>query len=434
MKYFFKVLIVLYIIVGTVPNLESLDKVVTQWLYLNLVNSIGLFFLILKGYSLKEYFFNKTSVLFFCLFFWSITTVFFAINPIESIVVLSQLFAIIVAFVIIMVCVTETNDAFKFIANALSIFLIIELIRIYLPFKDDIDPGLLFSRSNLFLGFAANVNITAFSVLYKVPFLLYSLSQIKKLKIIFYPLAFLIFSLIFFSVGTLNATRGAIITYSLLSPILLIIGFVVYFKRKDSKLLLLSTLYSLSLLFTFQLNSYLSNKFEKTEYTIGNRLSAFNALIDNQEVKDQSTTQRINFYSQALHSIKEKPIFGVGLGNWKIASIDYDKENIIGYQVPYHVHNDYLEIGAEIGLIGLGIYLAILFFGFNGIILNFTKDIFTKRKLNANYFIYITISLFIFIFIIDSNINFPFHRPILLINLIILLAFLNSTKSRRIYE
>ena len=69
MKYVFKILLVLYLIVGMVPNLEAIDKVVTQWLYLNILNTISLIFLIFKGHEIKKYFFDKSSILFFCLFF-----------------------------------------------------------------------------------------------------------------------------------------------------------------------------------------------------------------------------------------------------------------------------------------------------------------------------------------------------------------------------
>ena len=96
--------------------------------------------------------------------------------------------------------------------------------------------------------------------------------------------------------------------------------------------------------------------------------------------------------------------------------------------VPYHVHNDYLEIATEIGLVGLTIYLVILFLGFKDETLIFLRMIFTKSRIGGNYLISIITSLFLFIFLIDSNINFPFHRPIVFINVLVLLAYFNSKK------
>lgn len=429
MKLIFKIVLLLYLIVGIIPNLDALDRVVTQWLYLNILNTFVLFFLVIKGYPLKKYFLNKTSILFFALFIWSTISMFFAINRVESIVVLSQLFAIIIAFIITTICLSEIESPFRFISNVISIYLIAELISIYSPFiNTQAALNQIYSRSSLFLGYAANINITAFSIVYKIPFLIYSVLKLKKFKFLSIIFTFLIFSLIIFASGTLNSTRGAIIAYTTLALILFIISLVIYFKSKENKLLILSITYSLSVILSFPLNTYLSDSFGKSESNITNRISSLNALIDDEKKIDESINQRLNFYNQAVTVIIKNPFFGTGLGNWKIKSIDTNKENITGYTVPYHVHNDYLEIGAEIGLVGLIIYLTILYFGFKNVVINFTKIIFTSAKLHENSLICVVISLFIYIFLIDSNLNFPFHRPIVYINLIVLLAYLNSSE------
>ena len=227
---------------------------------------------------------------------------------------------------------------------------------------------------------------------------------------------------------------GAILTYSSLAPILLIISIVIYLKTKKSRLFIISSIYCLSVLFSFPFNNYLSNFLGKSESNISNRISSLNTFLENDKKVDESLNQRIAFYTQSINTIIRNPIFGVGIGNWKLKSIDTNKENITGYIVPYHVHNDYLEIGSEIGLVGLAIYLTILLFAFKDVIIKFLKIIFTKSKTGKNYIEYIVISLFAYTYFIDSNINFPFHRPIVLINLIILLAYLNTTKQLNLNE
>ena len=429
MKYVFKILLVLYLIVGMVPNLEAIDKVVTQWLYLNILNTISLIFILFKGHEIKKYFFDKSSILFFCLFFWSVLSIIFATNRIESLVVLSQILAIVVAFIIIKIFLSEINNPFALISNIISVYLIVELALIYSPFTKGVDLETIFSRSFRFIGFAANVNITAFSLLYKIPFFVYSILKLEKLnKVLIFLISVFIYFLIFFVAGTLNSTRGAILTYTTFAPVFFIISIIVYFKSKQKALLINSVTYIVALVLSFQFNSMLSNKFDKGESIISDRMSSLTALVDNQQKKDGSLIQRINFYSHAVNSIFKNPFLGVGLGNWKIKSIDLNKENIIVSSIPYHVHNDYLEIGAEIGIVGLGIYIAILFSGFKKVFFNGFEIIFKKKKLKENYLIWITIFLFFYVYLIDSNINFPFHRPIVLINLIVLLAYLNTKK------
>ena len=55
----------------------------------------------------------------------------------------------------------------------------------------------------------------------------------------------------------------------------------------------------------------------------------------------------------------KNPIFGSGLGNWKIASIGEGKEHISGYTVPYHAHNDFIHVFTETGIPGGLVYIGI---------------------------------------------------------------------------
>ena len=91
---------------------------------------------------------------------------------------------------------------------------------------------------------------------------------------------------------------------------------------------------------------------------------------------DDSITARIRYYSDVLEQIKSSPIFGVGLGNWKLKSIDYDKYDVNGYVVPYHAHSDFIQLGAELGIFGflsyIGIFALTIFFAF--------KEIFNNKK------------------------------------------------------
>ena len=436
MKYLFKIILVLYLFVGIVPNMEAIDKVVTQWLYLNVLNTIVLATLFTLKIDIKKYFLNKSSLLFTLLFLWSLLSIFFTINKVESLVVLSQLFALTISFIILLICFSKIENAFKYFSTIITFYLIIELIRIYLPFSNsDFDLSLIFKRSSYFLGFAANVNITAFSILYKIPFFIYTIFNLKKIKtagLIF--LCLMVFSLVFFASGTLNSTRGAILTYSLLSPVLLVLATMLYFKLKQKRLLIISLTYFLALVLSFPINSFVSDYLDQSESNLSNRVSSLVSLIDQERETDTSINQRLAFYSQALKHISENPIFGTGIGNWKIKSIDTNKENIIGYQVPYHVHNDFLEIATEIGLIGLALYLLLLYKGFKKVVFKTWNIVFSRNPLDQNYIMWITAFLYFLIFLIDSNLNFPFSRPIVIIILITILAFLASNEEIKSYE
>ena len=39
----------------------------------------------------------------------------------------------------------------------------------------------------------------------------------------------------------------------------------------------------------------------------------------------------------------------------KLKSIEYDNRDITGYIVPYHAHSDFIQLGAELGIIGFSL-------------------------------------------------------------------------------
>ena len=77
---------------------------------------------------------------------------------------------------------------------------------------------------------------------------------------------------------------------------------------------------------------------------------------------DESVNERLNFYKIAINDIKTYPVLGVGIGNWKLTSIQRANKFLAGYRVPFRVHNDFLEVAAEIGIIGGLLFAYFIFF------------------------------------------------------------------------
>ena len=113
------------------------------------------------------------------------------------------------------------------------------------------------------------------------------------------------------------------------------------------------------------------------------------------------------------------PINGLGVGNWKIFSIFYDKENVLDYVVPKHAHNDILQVGAELGVIGLIVVLFLIFY----ISRFFINELFLK-KINISIEL-IAPLLFLTIYLLDSSLNFPIDRPIMAIPFIAIFSIMS---------
>ena len=78
-----------------------------------------------------------------------------------------------------------------------------------------------------------------------------------------------------------------------------------------------------------------------------------------------------------------------------------------GYIVPYHAHSDFIQLGAELGIIGFFSYLFIfLFAGYYGFIILFRSNLDFDTKL----FVMILICS-LGVYGIDANLNFPIARP-----------------------
>ena len=121
-----------------------------------------------------------------------------------------------------------------------------------------------------------------------------------------------------------------------------------------------------------------------------------------------STKDRIELWTRTIHMIKEKPLFGQGLGNWKIEILKYGNQGLISednntfYQRP---HNDFLWIMSETGLIGVLLYVALWI-----IAVFYCIKIVLKCKTRQEFFFYNMILFVTIGFLVFSVFSFPRER------------------------
>ena len=126
---------------------------------------------------------------------------------------------------------------------------------------------------------------------------------------------------------------------------------------------------------------------------------------------DGSVNQRLRYYEDVLTHLKSNPIFGVGLGNWKLKSIEYDAKDIVGYVVPYHAHSDFIQLGAELGVIGFLLYLGLFIFAGYFV---FRLIRYSNAQENEKIFLFMLL-LSLGVYFVDANLNFPIARPQVLV-------------------
>lgn len=401
--------LILLISTGLIPNYGALDRIATQWFYLSLLNTIGLsIFLVDKKYkhvSFKSLIKFKPLLFLMLFIVWGISSYLYAINSTEVIVKIIRWIQLPISLSILMMFFNTNHlNYVSIISVMVTCILFVELYFSYSTYFDLTKfTSYNFSYAYLIKGATGNKNINAASILIKIPFVLLLLFRQKTL--IVKILLGLLIAFTCYLVLILSA-RAAILSLILITVVLSIktVAFLIskrnFPKDLSSLIMILSFAFPI-LLFSLQ---YSSNN----TASIANRVSTINT-------EDTSTQQRLRYYQHSFDQLIDNPLVGVGLGNWKIKSVDYDKKDIVGYIMPYHTHNDFLEIGAELGLIGLILYLLI-----------FLKPVLTvlnKKTIEKLYNTNTLILLSGIIYFIDASLNFPHARPVMQIPFLLILVF-----------
>jgi len=401
-------IIILLLLTYFIPNFQSIDRIGNQWLYLSIINLIGILIIHFrhnadyKILSFKKIYILRWYLLFILIGFLSITA---SNNIIESIFTLNQYLNSFLALYIMFYFISEIEKPEKLIAYIFFILLLFELYFSFTPILNDISIGNLKFRSMEYSGLAANINITSFSIVFKVPILLYMISIVKRfyVKVI---LSFLLMISLYtvFILGTRGAFLGLIISLGAYFI------FLIFNYLKIKKHITSFSLITITIIFSLTLNIISSEK-ENTA-TVLDRASTISLSTN-----DGSVNQRLRYYKHGISQFINKPLLGIGTGNWKLNSINYDKNDIIGYTVPYHAHNDFIQILAEQGVFGFIFYL-LIFVSFAYVII--------KKRLFFNDNIYFFYTASFLIFLLDSTLNFPIARPISQLQFILLLALIST--------
>jgi O-antigen ligase len=392
------VFIIGFLLVGFIPNLEAVDKIAPQWLYLSILNFLCGIFLFYHRKSFQEQFLAVLSSLisWFYIGFvlWAALSYFYAINPTEVLVNIVRHLNTLFMFLHLCILLYNIKDKNRLLSLAIMVILSIEVYAVLeqalaMYKAGGINPGEL-------KGVTANRNITAFSIAIKIPYVFYLVIRTPKLwvKVAY---AFLIL-LSLFSLSMIQS-RASFVAAALISVLLFAWTVIGYIKTRSFKDFIPNLYYTLPLILALVLNQMLVSSKGADALSRAATISA--------GTNDGSVNQRLRYYEDVLTHITQNPILGVGIGNWKLASIDYDKEDITGYIVPYHAHSDFIQLGAELGFVGFLLYLGIFMLGaYFAFVILFKSDLSADNK----WFVFLLITA-LGVYFIDANLNFPIARP-----------------------
>ena len=409
------VLLILYLCVGFIPNMEAVDKIAPQWLVMTILNiisiSIFLFNKNLLSKIISPILYSSISVTYLGFILWAGASYFYAINPTEVIVNITRQFNVFIMFLSMCILLYDFKQKSFFISWVLTIILSIEVYYVLNQLFDLLQLTDNISQRSSLKGVAANPNITAFSIVNKIPFLIFLLFQSKKESLKIFLSFLLIASLI--SISSIQS-RASFLAVGLIYFFSLTI--LIFFKegKKLKKQIILGLYLLLPLFISIGINqTFLASKGADVIKRAGTiSLNKANASIG----------ARLRYYSHVIEQVKEAPFFGVGLGNWKFKSIKYDSKDIKGYVVPYHAHSDFIQLGAELGIIGFLLYLGIFIWATYYVYLLIRNSNYTSEK-KIFFFLLLTA---LGSYTIDANLNFPIARPQVLVILTIIFSLITT--------
>ena len=410
--YFYIALYALLLLASTIPPFDAADVVHPQWLYLGLftIIAIGITYSYVDLEGIINPLKSKYVKLFGAFSLICLLSIIFSENKAESLLVFSRVLNIFFLLYISNVLLSKIEKPFTTVTYMVVSLLIYELYLIYdVFFEIQNYTKYDFSYASLLKGNTGNKNIASASIMCKIPFVIYLLHSIKNdlIKLLLYVLMIIsVYAII------VIGSRATLLSGSALIIILLIYYFTekksVVNKIKNASLLLSSLVFAIII----------------SNFTIGETSSLENRVdtIANYS-EDYSAQSRLRYYSHGLEHLINNPIIGCGIGNWKLKSIFYDKEGMSNYIVPYNLHNDFLEVGTETGLIGMLIYLSMF-------VLFFRQTLYEALiKRNLEYgFVLICLGGSMVIYFIDANLNFPMQRVIMTVHFVVLFSLIEHFK------
>ena len=265
-------------------------------------------------------------------------------------------------------------------------------------------------NSGILKGVTANRNITAFSIAIKIPFVLFLVYRSSKLTIKLISAAIITLS---FLCLTMIQSRASFLAAGLILIAFLGLYILLFIIKKERRYLFQLGYLVFPFLAAILINqAFLSDKGADALA----RASTISAGTN-----DGSVNQRLRYYEDVLTHVSSHPVFGVGLGNWKLKSIDYDSKDIVGYVVPYHAHSDFIQLGAELGIVGFLLYLGVFVWA---VFFVYRLIRYSHRSVEEKVFLFLLLTA-LGVYSVDANLNFPIARPQVLVVWTLIMALIN---------
>ncbi len=346
----------------------------------------------------KGLFRNRIGIVYLLLLLVALLSFFKAINIYESIINFSKLFTIFSAAYILSILFRADRVYLKYLAIALSFMLLFDCFTVFyhmLQYIGGTVPSIYMIKSVY-----SNKNILTAALFVKIPFALWLFSFEKGwLKQLGFFTLFIGLLATFF-MSTRAFYLGMIVLTAFYGGYLLIR----YLRQQQKSKIGTLAGYMAAIVIAFLI-------FEVTQkylYPKANDSFGYNTdFFARISTVGGGEGGRNLAWARTIRLIRENPVLGVGIGNWKIVALKY--ENLVSrdYTYMYKNHNDFLEVTSELGIFGGILFLGL--FVLTGLLF---IQAFIKKDAPESSFQYLFLPAFgVFAYSIDAFFNFPADRP-----------------------
>ena len=395
----------LYLLVHFIPDLGGADVMGAQWLYSSVLDLVVLGYILFNkstySEAIRAIYSYKFSLLFSALVIWAIGSYFYALNPTETLVTLARLITTYIIFINVSILFykQDIEKVFNIVAYIVGFILLYDAIYVISTFNNNVKTNFDPSIGSI-TGNHGNKNVMAASLLIKFPFVIWIIVRSKIIVRFLCSFLLLLGTIALFLLSTRSTFVGLAIIIIIFSVT------TIYFRdKKDIKESLGRMLFFILpvVLAFFISNLIIANATDTAEESMLN--GAVTARIQSIKLENNASSGRLHLWEGAFDYATKHPLMGAGYGNWKLASIPYEKEFTNDLFVPYHSHNDFLEMFADLGIVG-GICFGLMFLLFP--IYAFTV---WRNKDAKAFHLPATISFMaVTCYAVDAFLNFPAER------------------------
>jgi len=396
---------ILYLLVHFIPDLGGADVMGAQWLYSSVLDLVVLGYIFFNkstySESIQAIYSYKFTILFSALVIWAMGSYFYALNPTETLVTLARLITTYIIFINVSILFykQDIEKVFNIVAYIVGFILLYDAIYVISTFNNNVKTNFDPSIGSI-TGNHGNKNVMAASLLIKFPFIVWIIVRSKIIVRVLCSFVLLLGTIALFLLSTRSTFVGLAII------IILFAATTFYFRdKKDIKESLGRMLFFvLPVVVAFFIsNLIIANATDTAEESIVN--GAVTARIQSIKLENNASSGRLHLWEGAIDYATKHPFMGAGYGNWKLASIPYEKEFTNDLFVPYHSHNDFLEMFADLGIVG-GLCFELMFLLFP--IYAFTV---WRNKDAKAFYLPATISFMaVTCYAVDAFLNFPAER------------------------